>query len=158
MGQFPAKKFFYAAGLLAIPTLLVAWLVATYLLANRIPSRPNGVARDAVFLWAPAVGFPGGLPRRGWWLACWENAGHDRCRLSDIDGGTKYEGEFIRYGDRRSVAARELQLDSSKTTAEKSVWISNAWVALVYLKDGEILIPASAYDDGARLLTGSETH
>lgn len=152
----PLKKILYATGVFAIPILLVVWLLSVWLLANRVPSRPKGVAQNAVFIWAPAVGFPGGLPRRGWWLGCREDAGHDRCRLSDIDGRTEYEGEFIRFGDRGAATCNELQLDSSKSGEEK-VWVGDVPVPLAYLKNGEVLIPASAYDEGARLLGGSKS-
>lgn len=151
------KKAFYIVALLAIPILLIVWLVALEFLANRVPGRPREVARDAVFLWAPAVGFPGGLPRRGWWLACWEEAGRDLCKLSDIDGQTMYEGEFIRYGDRGSVTGKELQIDASKSMEEK-VWVGHELVPLAFLKNGEVLIPASAYDEGVRLLAESKSH
>lgn len=149
------KKVSYAIGVLAIPILLVAWLVSAWLLANKVPSRPKGVRTDAVFLWAPAAGFPGGLPRRGWWLSCWEGVGRDVCKLSDISGGTEYEGEFIRYSDRGTVSNRELQIDP-KRTAENKVWVGGALVPLVYLHDGAILVPASAYDEAAHLLADSK--
>jgi hypothetical protein len=143
----PIKRAFYIVGVLAIPILLIIWLIALKLLSNRVPGRPRDVARDAVFLWAPAVGFPGGLPRRGDWLACWEEAGHDRCKLSDRDGRTKYQGEFVRYGDRGAVAGEELQMDAIKS-AEEKVWVDDVPVPLAHLKNGDVLIPASAYDRG----------
>lgn len=150
------KKAFYVAGVLAIPILLVGWLIALELFSNKVPGRPRRVARSAVFLWAPAVGFPGGLPRRGEWLACWEDAGRDHCKLSDIDGRPEYEGEFIRYGDRGAVEDKELQIDASKS-AESRVWVGNVPVPLAFLNNGKVLIPASAYDQGVRLLTKSES-
>lgn len=150
-----AKRILYVLGMLAIPILAAAWLLSTWLLANKVPSRPRGVDRNAVFIWAPAVGFPGGLPRRGWWLACWEGAGRDYCKLSDINGRTEYEGEFIRYGDRGTVSNGELEIDALES-AEKKIWVGNIPFPLIHLKNGEILVPASEYDQAARSLKESK--
>jgi len=151
-----ARRILYVLGMLAIPILTAAWLLSTWLLANKVPSRPKGVDHTAVFIWAPAVGFLGGLPRRGWWLACWEVAGHDYCKLSDINGRTEYEGEFIRYGDRGTVSNGELQIDPLES-AEKKIWVGNIPFPLIYLKNGEILVPASEYDQAARSLKESKS-
>ncbi len=129
--------------------LLIVGVVVAYWWAGQIPSRPRGVAANAVFLWAPHVGFPG--HRRGWWLACWEDAAHNRCKLSGIDGDLKYEGEFIPYGQKGPVPADQLKIDPEKTT-EHHVWVGQASVPLVYLDNGKVLIPASKYEEGARLL------
>ncbi len=133
----------------AVATLLIGGLVFAFWWAGRIPSRPKTVAATAVFLWAPHVGFPG--PRRGRWLSCSEDAGHNRCKLSDIDGGTKYEGEFVPYGDKAPIPADQLKIDAEKT-GDNTVWIGRALVPLVVLQNGKILIPASKYEEGKRLL------
>lgn len=151
-----SKRVLYTVGILAIPVLLAAWLASTWLLATRIPSRPKLIDRSAVFLWAPAVGFPGGLPRRGWWLNCWEEAGRDRCKLSDISGRTEYEGEFVTYRGRRSVAEDELRIDAAGT-ADQKVWVGNILVPLVHLDNGQVLIPTAAYDQAVRLLNQSNS-
>jgi len=129
--------------------LLIMAVIGSFWLAGQIPSRPRGVAANAVFLWAPHVGLP--APRRGWWLACWEDAAHNRCKLSGIDGDLEYEGEFIPYGQKGPVPANQLKIDSEKTT-EHHVWVGQASVPLVYLENGQVLIPASEYDEGVRLL------
>ena len=59
------RKILYRIGILAVPIFVVSWILSTWLLANKVPRRPKGVGQTAVFLWAPAVGFPGGLPREG---------------------------------------------------------------------------------------------
>jgi hypothetical protein len=141
------EKAIYAASVGVC--LLVVGLIAAYWWANQIPGRPRGVAVNAVFLWAPHVGFPG--PRRGWWLSCSEQAGHDRCKLDDVDGKTEYEGEFVPYRDKGPLPANELKIDPEKT-ADNKVWIGNALVPLVFLKNGKVLIPAVEYDQGVRLL------
>lgn len=90
-GMTRIEKAVYAfAGVLA---LLIAGVFAAYWWANTVPGRPKAIAERAVFLWAPYVGFP--APRRGWWISCSEDAGHNRCTLTDVDGRTEYEGEFV---------------------------------------------------------------
>lgn len=145
MTLFEKATYAVAAGI----ALLIVGLVVAYWWAGRIPSRPKGVAANAVFLWAPHVGFPG--PRRGWWLSCSEDAGHNRCKLSDVDGNTEYEGEFVPYGDKGPVPADQLKINPEKTRDNK-VWIGSALVPLVFLQNGKVLIPASKYEEGARLL------
>jgi hypothetical protein len=132
-----------------IVALLIAGVVGAYWWAGTVPSRPKGVAPDAVFLWAPHVGFPG--PKRGWWLSCWENAGHNRCKLSDVHGNTEYEGEFVPYGDKGPLSASLPKIDPEKTRKD-AVWVGSALVPLVYLENGEVLVPASKYEEGVRLL------
>jgi hypothetical protein len=146
-GMMLFEKAIYAVAVIA--ALLIIGLVGAYWWAGQIPSRPKGVAANAVFLWAPHVGFPG--PRRGWWLSCSEDVGHNRCKLCDVDGNTEYEGEFVPYGDKGSVPTDQLKIDPEKTRDNK-VWIGSALVPLVCLENGEVLIPASKYQDGARLL------
>jgi len=147
----PFEKAVYTAA--ALVTLMIAGLVGAYWWSSRVPSRPRGVAANSVFLWAPHVGFPG--PRRGWWLSCWENAGHNLCKLSDFDGNAEYEGEFVPYGDKGALPADQLKIDPEKTR-ENKVWIGSALVPLVCLENGKVLIPASKYQEGARLLEQSK--
>ena len=143
----PVEKIMLVIGVVGT-VLIVGFFVASYWSA-RVPSRPKGVSSDAVFLWAPAVGFP--APRRGSWLSCSEQDQHDLCTLSNIEGGTEYEGEFVRYGDRGVVPAAQLRIDPDKSRRD-AVWIGSALVPLIYLQDGEILVPASKYEDAVRLV------
>jgi hypothetical protein len=141
------EKVTYAiAGLMAF---LIVGFVFAYWWTTRVPSRPAGVHADAVFLWAPAVGLP--APRRGRWLACWDDNSHTRCRLSDIGGTLEYEGEFVLLGAKGPVSASQLKIDSEKTR-DDSVWIGQALVPLVYLQSGDVLVPLSKYDESVRLL------
>ncbi|HKD79290.1 MAG TPA: hypothetical protein VKH81_06315 [Candidatus Angelobacter sp.] len=129
--------------------LCIGGIVVAYWWSNKIPNRPKGVSANSVFLWAPYVGLP--APRRGWWMACWEESGYNRCRLSGIDGDTKYEGEFVPYGHKGMVPADQLKIDPNKTREHK-VWVEGELVPLVYLENGEILVPVSKYEEAARIL------
>jgi hypothetical protein len=134
--------------------LLILGIVGAYWRSNTEPRRPKGVSADAVFLWAPYVGVPG--PRRGWWLYCEQKfEGSIWCTVSEIDGATKYEGEFIPYHVGTIIAPDSLKIDPLKSR-ELGVWIDHKNVPLVYLKNGEILIPASKYDEGRQLLNAEK--
>jgi len=134
-----------------VALLLIGGLGASHWLANTVPSRPKGVAANAVFLWAPAVGFPGGLPRRGSWLSCNDGATANRCKLSEIGGSPEYEGDFVPYRHKGPLPADQLRIDPEKTR-QQAIWMGNVWVPIIYLENGEILIPASKYEEGERLL------
>jgi hypothetical protein len=139
----------------AIAVLLIMVVVGGYWWSNVGPLRPTSVPRTAVFLRAPATGAPG--PPRGEWLACWESSGANRCRLTTRDGTTKYEAVFVPYGRTGPVPADQLMIDATKTAKSKyadgdGFWTTSALVPLVYLKDGEVLIPAEYYDKGSLIL------
>jgi hypothetical protein len=151
MTRFEKAAYAVAAGI----ALLIVGLAVAYWWAGQIPSRPKGVAANAVFLWAPHVGLPGA--RRGWWLSCWDDAGHDRCKLSDVHGNTEYEGEFVQYGNEGSVPADQLNIDPEKTSDNK-VWVGSALVPLVFLQNGKVLIPATKYEEGVQLLQGVKSN
>jgi hypothetical protein len=125
MTLFEKAAYTVAAGI----ALLIVGLVLAYWWAGLIPSRPQGVAANAVFL-------------------C---AGHDRCKLSDVHGNPEYEGEFVLYGDKGSVPADQLNIDPEKTSDNK-VWVGSELVPLMFLQNGKVLIPASKYEEGARLI------
>ncbi len=132
-----------------IVTVLIGGYVFASWWTNRVPGRPRGVRPDAVFLWAPYVGLP--APRRGSWISCEEVSGRDRCTLSGISGKTEYEGEFISDKGKGTLPSDQLEIDADKTREHK-VWVGTALVPLVFLKNGKVLIPASEYEEGMRLL------
>jgi hypothetical protein len=141
------EKMSVALGMVLL--LIVAGFFGAYWWSSTPPNRPKAVAPTAVFLWAPHVGLP--APRRGWWISCRYDANHDYCRLSDIRGSTQYDGEFIAYHTKAAVPASELNIDPEKSTDHK-VWVGDTLVPLVYLKNGDILIPRESYDAGLRAL------
>lgn len=131
-------------------SLCILSVVLGYWWANTVPSRPNSVNANAVFLWAPHVGLP--APRRGWWLACWEHQDTSRCRLSNVNGVTEFEGEFVPYGRQGPVASGELRIAARRTERAQKLWIGDALVPLVYLDSGAVLIPYAKFDEGRRML------
>jgi hypothetical protein len=141
------EKVVYIVG--AIMAALIIGIVVAYWWTTRVPSRPDGVRADAVFLWAPAVGVP--APRRGDWLGCWEEGQQILCQLNNIDGRLEYKGEFVLYSAKVPIPPSTLKIDSIKTRWD-AVWVGGALVPLVYLQSGDILVPAVKYDEGVRLL------
>lgn len=137
-------------------TALFATVVIGFWSINRLartaPSRPNGVPADAVFLWAPAVGFPGGLPRRGSWLACLDAEGHDQCALWTMDGVKKFDGQFVTYPELETLSEDQLKIDATKTADADSVWTGAIHVPAIYLENGRILIPRDGLTDLKRRL------
>ncbi|HXU21773.1 MAG TPA: hypothetical protein VN788_14410 [Verrucomicrobiae bacterium] len=129
--------------------LLIGVTYGAFWWAGKVPRRPKQVAANAVFLWAPSVGLS--APKRGWWLSCTEDAGQNRCTLSDIKGNTEYEGEFLSSNGKGPVPADQLKIDTRRTLDDK-VWAGSVLVPLVFLENGTILIPASKYQEGMHLL------
>jgi hypothetical protein len=56
-----------------------------------------------------------------------------------------------RIHTKRLIPADQLKIDAIMTREHK-IWVGEALVPLVYLKNGEILIPATKYQEGARAL------
>jgi hypothetical protein len=137
-----------ATTLIAVPiAIFICGLVWAHWLSNVVPRTPKSVPAEAVFLWAPAVGFPGGLPRRGNWLACSENLEKIRCSLWTIDGVNEYEGEFVGYPEPTPVPPDQLKIDTAKTDNSVQVWTGATEVPAVYLENGRILIPRDLFAD-----------
>jgi hypothetical protein len=135
--------------------LAVAAILGAYWWANIPPSRPRELSANAVWLWAPSVGLP--APKRGIWLACW-NGSHDgkcRCKTIDKDGRTLYEGMFLPYRQERPVSGSDLTINIEQTQQhhiDQGIFLQGELVPLVYLKNGDVLIPAAKYEDGRRSL------
>ena len=142
-----AEKLVYLIA--AVLALLIAGYVAAYFWTSRVPARPSDVRADAAFLWAPAVGIP--APRRGDWIACWQESTYIFCQLNDIDGKLEYKGEFVSYPQKRPIPPAPWRIDPEKTRDDK-VWIGEALVPLVYLQSGEIFVPVSKYEESVSLL------
>src|SRR5580704_13181400 len=80
----------------------------------------------------------------------------DRCRLSDINGGTEYEGEFVPYGRKPALPTDQMRINADKTREQK-LWVGYALVPLVYLRNGDVLIPVDKYEEGSQMLAKSKS-
>jgi hypothetical protein len=139
----------------SIFAMLIIGLIVAYRVSNTVPGRPAGVSSDAVFLWAPYVGFP--RPRNGSWMSCRkQNENHIDCVLSAMNGASKYRGAFVPYYHKAVLNIGPLPIDPAKTR-DDSVWIKDELVPLVYLTNGEILVPAEGYQQGQKILDSRHT-
>jgi hypothetical protein len=123
---------------------------------NSPPDRPKGVTSDAVYLWAPHVGFP--RSPKGVWLSCRvvTLAPIVRCRLIESSGSLSYEGDFELKDQLSSISPGEVIIDPEKTRKD---WLNvrGIPVPLIYLKNGMVLIPNDAREQGLRLLEQLES-
>lgn len=130
--------------------MLIVAIVAAFWWAGVPPRRPRSLPRGAVFLWGPHLGIP--KPKKGLWLNCWQGAsGRDQGGLSQQNGERIYQGEYLSYKQAYPVAESERKIDAVKSDG-LCLWVDGELVPLVYLKNGQILIPAARYVEGAKLL------
>jgi len=139
------------AAVVCVPVILIELYFVALWWNNRVPRRPKGVPDDAVFLdWGiPKVPTSKG----GDWLNCWPEpeVGRDRCRLTHADGTVRYEGDFIPYPAGGSVPADQLRIEPVRTQ-ENSLWVGFAFVPVIQLTNGKILIPTDYYEEAVKLL------
>jgi len=140
----------------AVVILAVGAIVGAYWWSNVPPSRPKGLMANSVWVWAPFVGLPG--PKRGVWIGCSKEGrkGPCLCQITDKDGRTEYAGPFLSY--KGSVPESDLAINAEETQAhrmEQGVFMNETLVPLVYLKNGDILIPEARYDHVKLLLDRS---
>jgi hypothetical protein len=143
--------------------LLIAAFKFIYWWADTPPKRPANVPSSAVFFWGPPVGLP--APKRGDWITCWFDPKQnvDRCRIVRMNGSLQYEGVFIPYGGQAPIPENQLLIDSKMTNLAQERVSVNAtrpdsdepgWniVPLIYLHNGEILVPEIGYEPARQRL------
>src|SRR5450631_2939507 len=101
MVRLPMKKAIVL--LLSLIGLLFLAISGAYWWSNVPPERPQGVSASAVFLWTGHLGLPS--PKHGTWIECWTDAASkvNKCRLTEMDGRSGYEGVFIADTDKSPV-------------------------------------------------------
>lgn len=121
-----------------------------YWWSNVPPKRPKGVPTDAAFLWAGHLGLP--APKHGTWIACWTDTpnGMNKCKLTEMDGRVSYEGAFLADTGKNPVPQSDLKILSEQTSQSVDLWVRSQGqlVPLVFLKNGTVLIPKDAYQEG----------
>jgi hypothetical protein len=143
--------------------LVVLGIIGIYWWADTPPMRPAGVTKDAIFFWGLPVGLP--APKRGDWVSCNfdPKLNQDVCRIVAMDGVLTYKGIFIPYLAKMPWHDDQLTIDSKLTNlAQERVGVNPtkpefgergiSYVPLVYLRNGDVLIPELAYDEGAKIL------
>ena len=137
---------------LFLASIGVLFLVITgaYWWSNTPPGRPSDVSANGVFLWAGHLGLP--APRHGTWIECWTDskAGVNKCRLTEMDGTRSFEGAFLADTSRAAVPQSELEILSEQTSQSVDLWVrvNGEPAPLVFLRNGKVLIPSDAYEEG----------
>jgi hypothetical protein len=134
----------------AVVVVAVLALQGAYWWSNIPPKRPKNVPADAVFLWAGHLGLP--APKHGAWIRCWTDTakGVNQCRLTEMDGRVTYEGVFLADTGKTPVPQSDLTIMGEQTSQSVNLWVRSKGqlVPLVFLKNGTVLIPKDAYQDG----------
>jgi hypothetical protein len=137
---------------LFLASIGVLFLVITgaYWWSNTPPGRPSDVSAKGVFLWAGHLGLP--APRHGTWIECWTDskARANKCRLTEMDGARSFEGAFLADTSRAAVPQSELEILSEQTSQSVDLWVrvNGEPAPLVFLRNGKVLIPSDAYEEG----------
>lgn len=136
--------------IVAIAGAAVLAIAGAYWWSNVPPKRPKDVSANAVFLWAGSLGLP--APKHGTWIECWTDtaSGVNKCRLTEMDGKVTYEGVFLADTGRNPIPSPDLKILGEQTSQSTDLWVRSQgrFVPLVFLKDGTVLIPKDAYQDG----------
>ncbi|MFZ3215490.1 MAG: hypothetical protein WA192_05450 [Candidatus Acidiferrales bacterium] len=155
------QKIAYTLGV-AVAILFIA-IAGAFWWAGTPPRHPSNVPSTAAYFPGLALGLP--APKHGAWVSCWYDAGQsvDRCRIFSVDGVVIYEGVFVPYKGQVAVPQGDLLIDSQvMAKAQEQVEVNAAapnstvklwaFVPLVFLRNGQILIPAQSYESGKRRL------
>lgn len=155
------KTVAWVGGIILV--LLIVGIKSLYWWADTPPKRPANVSSSAVFFWGLPVGLPG--PKRGDWITCRfdPKQSADRCRIVEMDGSLLYDGVFVPYGEQGPIPESDLLLDSKmtnlaqervgvKTTRQDSDKPGPQSVPLIYLQNGEVLVPEKGYEAGKQRL------
>jgi hypothetical protein len=134
--------------------LLIAAGAGVYWWSNVPPRRPPDVSADAVFLWAGHLGLP--APKHGTWIECSTGAdkGVNKCKLTEMNGTPEYDGIFLADTGKNPVPESNLKINV-EPTSDVTNWVSLGGLRgapLVFLKDGTVLIPKDAYQEGVAKL------
>ncbi len=78
----------------------------------------------------------------------------DFCKSTMVDGTVLLEDEYLLYGPGHELSADQLKIDLAKT-GQEYVHAPNGFpTPLIHLQNGDILIPATRYQEGILLLKG----
>jgi hypothetical protein len=67
-----------------------------------------------------------------------------------MDGTRAFEGPFLADSGRNAVPQSELKILSEQTSQSVNLWVrvDSVLVPLVFLRNGRVLIPSGAYEEG----------
>jgi hypothetical protein len=138
---------------IAVPVTMFAAFVALMWWGSRPPRRPADISPTGIFLERGVVPFK--FSTHGDWLDCWQDSrtNMDRCKLADENGAVKFEDVFVSYENRSPVAGKDLRINSERTRSlHMGVTGKDVSVPIVFLQNGQILLPQSEYDNGKKFV------
>jgi hypothetical protein len=148
-----AGRLLGLAAIAFVGFLILAWW------GSRPPKRPANISSKGVFLEVGVVPFK--FSTHGDWLECWKDTGvnMDRCKYTDEKGAVRFEDFVLPYEGVSPVPEGELVVDAQRTKSfHYSVTDKNIRFPLIYLKNGQILLPQSDYEWGKKIVDYWVTH
>jgi hypothetical protein len=149
------SKRITAAGVFVLLLLFIGFVYFLWW-EKQPPPRPTHLPSTAVYYRGLALPFI--INKNGDWVYCWFDTtqNSDRCRVTFVDGTLLFQGVFLPYRRQTPVPRDELLIDPEMmNTAQEQVEVDASIeestvpgmcvVPLVFLRNGEILIPEKAY-------------
>jgi hypothetical protein len=139
-------------------TAFVSFLILAWW-GSRLPKRPTNISSKGAFLEVGVVPFK--FSTHGDWLECWKDAGAntDRCKYTDEKGAVQFEDFVLPYEGISPVPEEELVVDTERTRSfHYGVTDKNIRFPLIFLQNGQILLPQSDYEWGKKIVDYWVTH
>jgi hypothetical protein len=137
---------------------MIVVVIAVLWWAGRAPRRPTDLSPNALYIERGVVPFKlSSTP--GDWLDCWFNEleHSDRCKMTDEKGKLEFEDVFLPYEGHFPLPQDKLVFDTRRTG---HVWTGSGEkgtrIPIVYLTDGEILLPRSEYEKAKQTVDWSK--
>jgi hypothetical protein len=116
--------------------------------ASLPPSRPRNMPPGSIWIEAPPA--PLDFSPRGHWLGCWTvvSQSANRCAVTNWRGNVEFEGDFKPISGASPIPAADLTL-APTDTGDLWMWSEtlNAVVPIAHLTNGQVLVPAKAWDE-----------
>ena len=133
----------------------IAFVVFLFLMwwGSRIPKRPANISSRGAFLEVGSVPFK--LSTHGDWLDCWKDDGAnmDRCKYTDEKGVVYFEDFVLPYEGISPIPKEQLVIDTLRTRSlHYGVTDKNFRFPLIFLQNGQILLPQSDFEWGKRFV------
>ncbi len=145
--RFTPKKFTRVA----LVTVIILATGALWWEGHK-PRRPRTVSSNALYVLPNNVPFT--LHKTGYWLDCWfdERANVDRCKLTDEKGTGSFQDAFLPCVGQTPFPQRELVFNTLRTGSVWTLSPENKGInaPVVYLENGQLLLPQSLYAEAKR--------
>ena len=143
-GRSVNVRAFGIIGLLFAAILLI--LIGVFWWTSRPPRRPAGLSANALYIERGVVPFKlSSTP--GDWIDCWfdQHQQIDRCKITDETGKLEFEDVFVPYEGQSPVPQDRLRFAQGTGSIWTGTYENHLRYPLIYLTDGEILLPRSDF-------------